>query len=338
VIKNIMQPLNKWKRRILLIALLLLFVILTPWILMNSFGYRLDDALNVVKTGGLYLHSEVPNTSVYINGKYIKDNGALIRNVFIQKLKPNSSYKIEVYKDGFNGWVKELYVYPGIVSEGHVLMLPEEFEIREIYPFFNEEGEGVYSPVPGFTKVSRTLDGRIIPENGEYINVITLFEGENPYEPKVPEVVESENILNEEVEQELPDHYLELGIEDPELLDNLIETSDEISWLQNGDIVLYWIDKLESIPYYYCGGIEERICNEEIILDWQNEIKRFAYYPGRSDAWIVLVNDGIYAVEVDPRSQRNIQTIYLGQGLDFRLDGSGNLIIKDQGSYFEIDL
>lgn len=333
-----MQPLNKWKRRILLIALLIIFLVLTPWILMNSFGYRFDDSFKVLKTGGLYLHSEIPNTSVYINGKYIKDNGALIRNVFIQKLKPNSNYKIEVYRDGFHGWVKELYVYPGLVSEGHVLMLQEEFETREIYPFFNEKGEGVYSPVPGFTKVSKTTKGRIIPENKEYIDIVTLFEKENPYEEKIPEVIESENVLDEEVKPELPEYYAEHGITDPELLDNFIETSDEISWLKDGNIVLYWIDKLESIPYYYCGGTLERICNDEIILDWVNPIKKFAYLPGRGDAWIVLVEDGIYAVEVDPRSQRNIQPIYLGNGLDFEINNSGNLIVKNQGSYFELDL
>ena len=60
--------------------------------------------------------------------------------------------------------------------------------------------------------------------------------------------------------------------------------------------------------------------------------------PGRNDVWIVLVQDGIYAVEVDSRSKRNIQPIYLGKDLDFRLDGSGNLIVKDKGSFIELDL
>lgn len=331
-----MTPLNEWKRRILLWVLIAIFIVIAPLILLNSFGYRLDSALGLVKTGGLYLHSEIPNTSVYINGKYIKDNGAFIRNTFIQKLKPNQNYKIEVYKDGYNGWIKELHVYPGIVSEGHVLMLPEELERTEIFPFFNQEGEGVYSPVPGFTKVSRTIDGRIIPENSDYIDAVVLFEEENPYEVKQPEVIESENILDEE--PELPEYYVELGIEDPDSLENLIETNDEITWLQNGDIVLYWIDDEKSIPYYYCGGEKERICNEQIVLDWKNEIIYFDYLPGRDDVWVVLINDGIYAVEVDPRSERNIQEIYLGSNLDFRVDNSGNLIVKDNGAYFEVDL
>jgi hypothetical protein len=333
-----MTPLRNWQRRILLFALIILFLILGPWILLSSFGYKLDDVKGFVKTGGLYIHSEVPNSSLYINGKYVKDNGAIIRNVLVQKLKPNSKYKVEMYRDGYHGWVKELYVYPSLVSEAHVLMLPEEFERREIFPFFDAEGNGVYTPVVGLTKISKTLDGRIIPENEEFINVVTLFEGENPYEEKIPELKTSTSTATTTVEKTLPEHYERLNITDPEDLENLIETTDEISWIHDGNIVLYWIDEMESIPYYYCDGELERICNEEIILDWSNEIKRFAYYPGRNDAWIVLVQDGIYAVEVDPRSQRNIQPIYIGNNLDFRLDGSGNLIVKDRGSYFELDL
>jgi hypothetical protein len=335
-----MTPLKKWKRRIILTVLIVLFLILAPWILFSSFGLRLDETIGWIETGGVYLHSEVPNADVYIGGEYVKSNGPIFRNVLVQKLKPNLTYKVEFHRENFHSWIKEIYVYPGLVSEGHVLMLPEEFEQREIFPFFDQEGVGSYTPITGFTQIRRTTTGLIIPENEEYINIVTLFEGENPYEVKVPEVQPSEPLytpLDAEATK-FPEHYIQLGIEDPDLLDNLIETSKEISWLHNGNIVLYWIDKLESIPYYYCGGEEERICNEEITLDWRDTIKRFDYMPGRSDIWIVLVKDGIYAVEVDPRSQRNIQPIYLGQGLDFRLDGSGNLIVKDRGSYFELDL
>jgi hypothetical protein len=76
---------------------------------------------------------------------------------------------------------------------------------------------------------------------------------------------------------------------------------------------LNWISKSEQVPYYYCNGEKEKICNEKITLDWSNEILKFEYMPGRSDVWIVLVNDGIYAVEVDHRSDRNIQKIYLAK-------------------------
>lgn len=344
-----MKPLTKIKRKILLLALIVVFLILGPWILLNSFGYKLDEAFGIVKTGGLYLHTDLSGASVYVGGEYIKDNGVLFRDVFVQKLKPNQTYKIEVYRDGYNGWVKEIYVYPSLVSEGNVLMLPLEFEKREIFPFSDAEGNGSYTPISGLTMVRKTSDGRIIPENQEYIEIVTLFEGENPYQIKKPEIKISENVSTSTSKKELPEHFEKLGIENPDNLESLIETSNEISWLENGNIVLYWVDEMENITFYYCRPQElekfsllsedkKRVCNNQIILDWEDEIERFEYYPGRGDVWIVLVDSGIYAVEVDPRSDRNIQKIYEGDNLDFRLDDSANIIVKDKGSYFELAL
>jgi len=185
----------------------------------------------------------------------------------VQKLKPNQYYKIEIHKDGYQSWIKTIYVYPSLVSEGHVLMLPNEFVKREIFPFFDKDGKGVHSPIKNFTKVKKTKDGRIIPENQEYINIVTLFEGQNPFEIKVPEIIKSTRIATSTKEVIVPEKYIKLGIKDPTKLENLIETSDEISWIEDGNIILYWTDKTENIPYYYCDGEEERLCNEEITLD-----------------------------------------------------------------------
>jgi hypothetical protein len=315
-----MKPIGDLKRKIIFTTLLFIFLILVPFILMLSLGYKkLDDALSFTKTGGIYIHSELLDTSVFLNGKYYKNNGILARNTLIQKLKTNQYHKVEVHKEGFQSWIKDIYVYPGLVSEGHVLMLPNILEKKEIFPFFDKDGNGVSSPVVGFTKIQKTKAGRIIPENQEFIDAVTLFEGENPYEIKVPEIVKSTSAGTSTIDKDIPEYYVKLGIKDPEDLDNLIENSDEISWLKNGNIVLYWTDKIENIPYYYCDGKEEKICKDEIVMDWKDSIIKFNYLPGRNDVWVVLVSSGVYAVEVDPRSQRNIQKIYSGENLDFEI-------------------
>jgi hypothetical protein len=334
-----MKTIGDLKRKIIFTTLLLVFLFLVPFILMISLGYKkFDDAFSFTKTGGIYIQSKVLDTSVFLNGEYFKNNSFLTRNTLIQKLKPNQYHKIEVFKDGFQSWIKEIYVYPGLVSEGYVLMLPDIIEKTEIFPFFDKEGNGVSSPIVGFTKIAKTKSGRIIPENQKYIDVVTLFEGENPYEVKVPEIIKSTGAGTTTDEKNLPEHYVKLGINDPEDLFNLIESSYEISWLENGNITLNWIGKIENIPFYYCDGFEEKICKEDIILDWGDPILKFDYLPGRNDVWIVLVSSGIYAVEVDPRSQRNIQRIYLGENLDFEISENGRILIKDKGSYFELAL
>jgi hypothetical protein len=332
-----MQPLSNTKRNILFAGLVLVFILLIPVIVLNSLGYTWTEGFKVSKAGGIYIHSDLPNTRLYINDKFLKENGTFIRNVFVQDLRPNRNYKVVIQKEGYTTWTKDIYVYPSLVSEGHILMLPEEIEQREIYPFFDEEGEGANAPVAGFTIVRTTPGGVVIPENDEYIETVTLFEEKNPFEIEVPDVLTSENISEEE-EKILPQYFVDLNIEDPESLENLIETNDEVSWIYKGNIVLYWIDDLEKIPYYYCGGEREKICSDEIFLDWTEDVKRFDYFPGRDNVWVVLVNDGVYAVEIDPRGERNVQLVYGGNDLDFRINDSGNLIVKDKGSYYELDL
>jgi hypothetical protein len=98
------------------------------------------------------------------------------------------------------------------------------------------------------------------------------------------------------------------------------------------------MDDIASIPYYYCDGEENKVCVNKITLDWKDEIKKFDYLPGRDDVWLVLTAGGLYAVEVDGRSDRNIQTIYKGPNLDFRLTQTDRLIIKEGSRFFEINL
>jgi hypothetical protein len=255
----------------------------------------------------------------------------------IQKLRPNQEYYIEFQKDEYHTWKKRLQVFPEIVTEAYVMMIPKVIVTEEIFPFFDHEGEGSNTPITGFTKISKTVDGRIIPENEEYIDLVTLFEGENPYEIKVPEVVASESLLPEE-KVDVPEYYVELGIKDSEDLNNFIESSDEVAWIHEGNIVQYWIGKEDSIAYYYCGGKNNRVCNDEISLDWKSEIKKFKYLPDSIGVWLVLTEEGLFAVEIDPRSERNVQPIYIGHNIDFEIDESETIFVNDKGSFFELDL
>lgn len=333
-----MQPLNSIKRKISLLILLLVFLVISPFIILNSFGYKIGDSFSFVKTGGIYIHSDISNTEIFVNGKFIKNGGVLIRNTLIPKLKPNLNYKVEIHKDGFRSWIKEIYVYPSLVSEGRVLMLPNEIEANPVLAFVDEAGVATNTPA---TTTPKTKSGLFIPDNERFIEIETLFEGENPYITVVEDqaLIKSKNELaTSTTPLEIPEHFIELGIEDPDSLENLIETSSEVSWLENGNIQLYWIKNLSSIPYYYCDRDLERGCDIEIDLDWENDIEKFAYFPGRDDVWVVLVKNQLYAVEVDPRSQRNIQLIYEGADLDFVKDDSGNIVVKDGGAFFELEL
>jgi hypothetical protein len=327
-----MKPLTKKQRSTSLILLGILFVITAPVIVLYSLGYTLDDTFTFQKTGGIFVHSDVSNTSVFVDKEFFKSNGIFIKNTLIQDLAPNKKYLIEVHKEGYQSWIKEIYVYPSIVSEGNVLMMPNEFQIREIFKYVDANGDATSTPA---------IKTQTKPTNQEFISIAELFASSTKQVVEKKQSSASTTTATTTSTKQKSDIELffeSLKIKNYEKLNNLIVNGEEASWLVDGNINLYWMDDMTSIPYYYCDGEEERVCTNSIKLDWNNAITKFEYIPGRNDAWIVLTQDGIYAVEVDGRTNRNIQIIYKGDNLDFRLTQTDRLIIKKGSSFFEINL
>lgn len=313
-----------------MLVLAMVFILIAPAILLYSMGYRLDDEFSLEKTGGIFIHSDVANSSVFLDGEYLKDSGIFIRNTLIQDLIPNKQYEVQVHKDGYQSWIKMLFVYPSIVSEGRVMLLPNEFEKREIFQYVMSNGTATSTP-PAKTQTK--------PNNPEYIALSEFFASTTKATTTNPVLVATSTASSspEDQKSDLDIFFESLAIKDFEKLPNLIVNGKEVSWLIDGNINLYWIDDLTSIPYYYCGG-EERICIKNITLDWKDDIRRFEYFPGRDDIWIVLVQNGIYAVEVDGRTKRNVHKIYEGKNLDFRLTQNDRIVIKEGVRFFEISL
>lgn len=326
-----MTPLTKKQRLTSIIILGTIFVLIAPIIVLYSLGYTLDEKFSFQKTGGIFIHSNVSNASVFIDKEFFKTNGIFVRNTLIQDLVPNKKYLIEVNKDNYQSWRKDIFVYPSIVSEGTVFMLPNIFEKREILKYVDKDS------VATSTSLVKT---QTKATNPEFVSISELF---TPTKKAVLEnskvattTVAADSDLEQKSDIEL--FFETLKIYDFEKLNNLIINGGEVSWLNKGNISLYWMDDLSSVPYYYCDGEEERVCTNLITLNWEDEIKRFDYLPGRNDVWVVLTSHGIYAVEVDGRTSRNIQTIYLGENLDFRLTQADLLIIKENSTFFEINL
>ena len=91
-----------------------------------------------------------------------------------------------------------------------------------------------------------------------------------------------------------------------------------------------------EIPYYYC--LEPENCQSKIILDWGDEIKKFDFLPGRNDVFLALVNSGLYAVEADGRSNRNVQIIYAKKIDDFLIGQNNKIFVRQGDKFFELTI
>jgi hypothetical protein len=98
---------------------LALYLILLPIILSYSLGYHIDfNNLNIYKTGILSLRSTPSGASLYVNGKL----SAELTPARIEELKPGT-YHIEVRREGFYPWQKDVTIRPNMVTRAENIIL-----------------------------------------------------------------------------------------------------------------------------------------------------------------------------------------------------------------------
>ena len=114
-----MRPRDKVKRAIAFYFSVILFSVLLPVILSYALGYQIDyHNFKIYKTGILYIASRPAGASIYLNGVMRQD----LTPARIEELKPGS-YKVEVRKDGFYPWEKDMAVRPNMVTKADRIVL-----------------------------------------------------------------------------------------------------------------------------------------------------------------------------------------------------------------------
>ncbi len=119
------------KKRIKLLLFFLVFLIISPIILLYANGDILGTDWTLLPTGGIYVNSSPVNSEIYLNNK-LKDTTSFFgRNLLIKSLR-QGTYEVVVKKEGYNSWSKKIVVKNNLVAEANVFMLLEKIELREI--------------------------------------------------------------------------------------------------------------------------------------------------------------------------------------------------------------
>lgn len=96
-----------------------LFCVLLPIVLSYALGYQIDySTLKVYKTGILYINSNPAGAAIYLNGHLFSD----VTPAQVEELKPGA-YKVEVRRDGFYPWERELVIRPNMVTRADRIVL-----------------------------------------------------------------------------------------------------------------------------------------------------------------------------------------------------------------------
>ena len=121
------------KTRLLIFgACLLLFLIVTPYTLLYSLGYRVDfEKWKILATGGIYVKALPQSVNVILDSKISAKTSIFSNSAFLQDLLPKK-YNLLVWKEGYGDYKKTLEVKEKEVTKLESIILFKnkiEFEL-----------------------------------------------------------------------------------------------------------------------------------------------------------------------------------------------------------------
>lgn len=102
------------------------------------------------------------------------------------------------------------------------------------------------------------------------------------------------------------------------------------------DNIVYaeWKGNPDAAPEYLCFN---RKCRQTIVFLSTMPISQINFYPNRTDAVILALKGGIYAVELDNRQYQNLYPIYRGENPSFIVEDDV-INVQDGDKLFKMDI
>lgn len=325
-------------------------------------GYRYDffsGAPTITATGGIYLSAEALDSVIYLDEKEVT-NARLFRNAsYIQGIEPRL-HRVHVQALGLNTWVKELPVYPYIVTEAESFNLPVVPQVRPVTKYTSSLGEAVVfvsstsTEVLSFASTSlpilatTTKATSTFTVNPEYVLLSDLF------------AEKASTTMQFKKDEKAFGFSTTTSTSAKEVATTTVVRNNLALYKTGDDVFTGVIDHDKKIPHYFCSNRAEIAANQEmeksllatkeektpdyisssiainslecrtsILMDRKNQtVQDFNFYPDSENLVLMMLDDGLYVVEVDDRAWQNSQRLYPGDNLMMIVYG-GSIFIKD---------
>lgn len=252
-------PLSYKHRQRFFLLLLTLFAVSLPFLYLYATGYRinlLEGTTNLVSTGGMYVAAERTGASIYIDDELVRETRVFRRAFYAQNLAPET-HKVHVQKEGHHTWVKQLPVYPQLVTEAQAFNLPLVPQVRTISPWRNLAGESVLFTSSNI--IASSTNATVVRPNvatstlildTEYERLRTLFASSTEAQKSLPQRA-----------REQLDTFLSTATQGSVSVGTstvAATTTTKISgsvelYLEGDDVFATWVGPREQMPYYYCA-------------------------------------------------------------------------------------
>jgi hypothetical protein len=358
------QPLSYQARSRFFLAVMAIFVLAVPFLIFYAIGYRFDfseDLTNITSVGGMFVSSDLDEVTMYIDDSLVTDMRFFQTAAYIQNLR-EGMHKIVVSADDAQVWVKELPVFPHIVTEVHSFNMPATSTIRIIPRRLNDgvatvsadaKAQFAARDVTVQNATTSATTSAVITTNPEWEYLTELFAATT-----TPQAAESGFLFASAIPESEATTTATTTVRFDAM--QLFERAD--------DVYAEWVGEESKIPYYFCvrqgtasttaelygqhvaeavfsaeaelapGVIMtgDRYCRTEIrIDDLRQEVLAFNFLPDSRDHVLMQLSDGLYVVEIDDRAWQNAQRIYAGTDFRMMVDGRQVFILED-GVFFEL--
>ena len=370
-----MTVLSYRKRVIVFWSFFVIFIIAMPALIFYTSGNRLifgEEETMIVSMGGIYLGNDLDDIEVYLDETVVDKSRLFRRALYLEDINAGQ-HRVHVQAPGLQTWVKELPIYPGIVTESFSFNLPTQAQVRIISQYQTATGTSVlpnasttavvfaHASVTNQFATSTAPLAPVATENTEYIFVEDLFTATSTITTTLLERVqgqlEEQFTFSSAVSTSTPTTTATTTIINRDL--RLAEAGSELE--------VHWTGPAADTPYYFCvtntasssigvqygahvaadvftelirgnqaRSAEGQFCRQSIKLDrLRQDVKLFDFLPNSSDLVLLHLEDGLYVTEIDDRAWQNTQLLYPGTDFEVVING-GQIFVFEDGLYFEV--
>jgi len=162
---------TKRTRLTILLSCVVCFVVVAPYIVLYSMGYRVDfETMKIAATGGIYVRTFPTADQIIIDSKINKTPALFANSVFVQSLLPKN-HTVYVEKDGYYEYNKTLLVKEKEVTKlENVLLFRNDIKFETVI----DGTKSPFTPSEKFLIKNNNLYYSNIPENSKITNAQKL--------------------------------------------------------------------------------------------------------------------------------------------------------------------
>lgn len=296
---------TKRSRTLLFFTLCFLFFTITPSLIFYSLGYAVDfEKKKIVQTGAIFISTEPGEVNVLMSGKQKGKTGIIFKKLFKKNILPKT-YTIELKKDGYHSWKKNLEIKEKLTTEIRNIFLFQENPQKQLVL---EKKIKEYYPSPDNKKIAYlTSENQINILNFENKNDKLIFSSEKL--DKLTKLSWSENSKNIYFKTELKKVFSNyVWQEETETLINLDKIISKntynpigFSWHPKNSDQIYFIDAQKNDVYLNKIILSEEIIVPKIIRNFKN----YSFF-GDNIYFLEKTSGIIFQTDLDGKSPKKI--------------------------------